>query len=93
MLSDEYYTMYLTLHGWVDGTKKTATETVARPIPDDAVLTLTFHEAISGLLSMPERRVDVKFNIDKSSNMLKILFATYGKLPENFQAWKITVDW
>ena len=93
MLSDEYYTMHLTPHGWVEGTEKIATETFVCPIPDDAVLTLTFHEAISGLLSMPERRVEVKFFIDKSSDMLKILFATFGKLPERFKSWKIKVDW
>ena len=65
MLSDDYFIMYLTPHGWVDGAEKTVSGTVARPIPNDAVLTLTFHEAISGLLSMPERRVEVKYVLFK----------------------------
>ena len=93
MLSDEYYTMHLTPQGWVDGTEKTATGMVVRTIPDDAVLSLTFHETVSGILSHPEQSVYVKYQIDTSSDMLKILFATYGKLPEHFRAWKIKMDW
>ncbi len=88
MLSDEYYIMHLTPHGWVDGTEKTANGMVERPLPNDAVLTLTFHETIRGLLSQKEQWVDVEYRIDKSSEMLKILFVTFGKLPERFMSWK-----
>ena len=93
MLSDEYYIMHLTPHGWVEGTEKTARGTVERPVPGDVVFSLTFHETVSGILSQPEQWVDVRYRIDASSGMLKILFATYGKLPERFRLWKITVDW
>ena len=93
MLSDEYYIMHLTPHGWVEGTEKTARGMVERSVPDDVVFSLTFHETVSGILSHPEQRVDMKYQTDVSSGMLKILFATYGKLPKSFQLWKITVDW
>ena len=93
MLSDEYYIMHLTPHGWMEGTEKTVDGMVERPIPDSTVLSLTFHETVSGILSKPEQWVDVKYQIDSSSDMLKILFATYGKLPERFRSWKISVDW
>lgn len=93
MLSDEYFTMHLTPHGWVDGTEKTANGMVERPMPDSTVFSLTFHETVSGILFHPEQRVDVEYQIDASSDMLKILFATYGKLPERFRLWKIMVDW
>ena len=93
MLSDEYFIMHLTPHGWVEGTEKTVVGMVERPMPDSTVFSLTFHETVSGILSQPEQRVDVKYRIDASSDMLKILFATYGKLPERFRTWKITVDW
>ena len=93
MLSDEYFTMHLTPHGWVEGTEKTADGIVERPMPDSTVLSLMFHETISGILSQPEQRVDVEYQIDASSDIFKILFATFGKLPECFRTWKITVDW
>ena len=93
MLSDEYFIMYLTPHGWVEGTEKTAEGTVIRPTPESALFSLTFHETVSGILSMPEQKVDVKYQIDSSSDMLKILFATYGKVPERFRSWKIDIIW
>ena len=93
MLSDEYFIMHLTPHGWVEGTEKTADGMVERPMLDSTVLSLTFHETVSGILSHPEQRVDVKFYIDASSDMLKILFATYGKLPKRFSSWENKVDW
>ncbi len=93
MLSDEYYTMHLTPHGWVEGTEKTARGTVERPVPDEAVFSLIFHEMVSGILGHPEQRVDVKYRTDALSGILKILFSTYGKLPKRFQSWKIIVDW
>ena len=91
MLSDEYYTMHLTLNGWVEGTENSSRLSMTRPVPDDTVLTFTFHETVSGILSMPEQKVDVKYQIDSSSDMLKILFATYGKVPERFRSWKIDI--
>ena len=93
MLSDEYYIMHLTPYGWVDGTENTADGMVERPMPDSTVLSLMFHETVSGILLHPEQRVDVEYKIDAYSDMLKILFATYGKLPKRFQSWNITVDW
>ena len=93
MLSDEYYTMHLTPHGWVDGTEKTLDGVVERPMPDSTVFSLTFHETVSGILSHPEQKVVVRYHIDTSSDMFKILFSTYGKLPDRFRAWKITIDW
>ncbi len=93
MFSDEYFIVHLTPHGWVEGTEKTTDGMVERPMPDSTVLSLTFHETVSGILSQPEQSVDVRCRIDASSDMLKILFATYGKLPERFGTWKITVDW
>ena len=93
MLSDEYVVMHLTPHGWVDGAEKTAEGTVERPVPDDAVCSLTFHEPVKGLLSQKEQRVEVKYRIDKSSGMLKILFATLGKLPARFKIWNVKVSW
>ena len=93
MLSDEYFIMHLTLHGWVEGTENTSRQTVTRPVPDDAVLTLTFHEIVSGILNQPEHKVDVKYLIDQSSGILKILFATFGKLPSRFESWVINMDW
>ena len=93
MLSDDYYTMHLTPHGWVEGTEKTARGKVERPEPDDALFSLIFHETVSGILGHPEQRVDIKYRTDASSDMLKILFSTYGKLPSCFKAWDIKVDW
>ena len=84
MLSDEYYIMHLTPHGWVEGTEKTARGTVERPVPDDAVFSLTFHETVRGLLSQKEQWVEAKYRIGCSSDILKILFATYGKIPKRF---------
>ena len=79
MLSDEYYIMHLTPHGWVEGTEKTARGTVERLVPDDAVFSLTFHETIRELLSQKEQWVETEYLIDPSSDMLKILFATFGQ--------------
>jgi hypothetical protein len=93
MLSDEYYIMHLTPHGWVDGTEKTDRGIVERPVPHDAVFSLTFHETVRGLLSQKEQWVEVKYQIDRSSDMLKILFSTFGKLPARFKAWNVKVDW
>lgn len=93
MLSDEYYIMHLTPHGWVNGTEKTSVGTVEHPTPDDALLSLTFHETVRGLLSQKERRVKVEYWIDKSSGMFMILFATYGKLPVRFMSWNVNVDY
>lgn len=93
MLSDEYFIMHLTPHGWVEGTEKAADRMVERTMPDSTVLSLTFHETVSGILSQPKHWADVVYRIDDASDMLKILFATYGKLPERFQSWKITEDW
>ena len=93
MLSDEHYIMHLTPHGWVEGTEKTSSGIVERPVPDDAVVSLIFHETVRGLLSQKEQLVEVEYWIDKSSGMLKILFATFGKLPERFRLWEIIVDW
>ena len=93
MLSDEYYIMHLTPHGWVEGTEKTAGGTGERPVPDDAVFTVTFHETVRELLSQKEQWVEVEYRIDCSSDMLKILFDTYGKLPDHFHLWKIDIIW
>ena len=93
MLSDEYYTMHLTPQGWVDGTEKTARGTVERPVPHNAVLTLVFHETIRGILSQKEQWAEVEYRIDQSSDKLKILFATFGKLPARFKAWNVKVNW
>ena len=93
MLSDEYFIMHLTPHGWVEGTKKTVDGMVERSMPDATVLSLTFHETVSGILSQPEQKVDIKYRIDACSDIFKILFSTYGKLPERFRSWKISVDW
>ena len=93
MLSDEYYTMHLTPHGWVEGTEKTSKGIVEHPVPDDAVFSLTFHETVSGLLSQKEQWVEAKYRIGRSSDMLKILFATSGKRPELFKNWIIEVNW
>ena len=93
MFSDEYFIMHLTPLGWVEGTEKTTNGLVVRPLPDSIVFSLTFHETVSGILSMPEQRVDVKYHVDSKSDMLKISFATYGKLPERFLSWEIEVDW
>ncbi|MBO7620821.1 MAG: hypothetical protein J6T06_09940 [Victivallales bacterium] len=93
MLSDENYIMHLTPHGWVNGTEKTAGGMVERPVPSDAVFSLIFHEMVRGLLSQKEQWLEVEYRIDRSSDMLKILFSTYGKLPDRFQSWKIKVNW
>ncbi len=93
MLSDEYYIMHLTPHGWVDGAEKTSKGTVERPVPSDAVFSLTFHEMVRGLLLQKEQWVEVEYRIDKSSDKLKILFVTFGKLPERFKLCKVKVDW
>ena len=93
MLSDEYYIMHLTPHGWVEGTEQTSRSSVTRPIPDDVVLTLSFHETINGILSQPEYKVDVTYQIDASSDMLKILFATFGNIPARFRSWRVTIDY
>jgi hypothetical protein len=93
MLSDEYYIMHLTPHGWVDGTEKTARGMVERLVPDDAVVSLIFHEMVRGLLSQKEQWVEVEYRIDKSSDMLKILFAAFGKRPVRFNSWNVKMDW
>ncbi len=93
MLSDEYYIMHLTPHGWVDGTEKTLGGTVERPVPSDAVVSLKFHETVRGLLSQKEQWMEMEYRIDKSSDMLKILFATFGKLPIRFKSWKIDFNY
>ena len=93
MLSDEYYIMHLTPYGWVEGTEKTANGMVFRPMPEETAMTLVFHETVNSILSQPEHWVDVKYYVDSKSDILKILFATYCKLPERFQSWEIAVDW
>ena len=93
MLSDEYYIMHLTPHGWGDGTEKTSNGIVERPVPSDAVFSLKFHEMVRGLLSQKEQWVEVEYRIDRSSDMLKILFATFGKIPTRFKLWNVKVDW
>ena len=93
MLSDEYYIMHLTPHGWVDGTEKTSSGMLERPVPNDAVFSVTFHETVRGLLSQKEQWGETEYRIDKSSDMLKILFVTFGKLPKQFQMWEMIVDW
>ena len=93
MLSDEYYIMHLTLHGWMEGTEKTDSGTVERSVPDDAVCSLTFHETFRGLLSQKEQWVEAEYRIDKSFDMLKILFATFGKIPARFKSWDVKVSW
>ena len=91
MLSDEYYIMHLTPHGWVDGTEKTAGGMVERPVPDNAVCSLMFHETVRRLLSQKEQWLEVEYRIDRSSasDMLKILFATFGKIPTRFKTWNV----
>ncbi len=93
MLSDEYYIMHLTPHGWGAGTEKTADGTVERPMPNDTVFSLTFHETVRGLLSQKEQWVEVEYKNDRSSDILKILFAIFGKIPRRFESWKIHVNW
>ena len=93
MLSDEYFIMHLTPHGWVDGTEKTHSGVIERRVPDSTVLSLTFHEMVRGILSQPERSVDIKYYTNITSDILKILFATFGKLPIRFKSWKVNVDW
>ena len=93
MLSDEYYIMHLTSHGWVDGTEKSVNGIVERPVPDNAVFSITFHETVRWLLSQKKQWVEAEYRIDQSSDMLKILFATFGKLPARFKAWNVKVDW
>ena len=93
MLSDEFYIMHLTPHGWVDGTEKTAGRIVERPVPNDTVFCLTFHEIVRGLLSQKEQSVEVEYRIDRLSDMLKILFATFGKIPTRFKSWNVKMDW
>ena len=93
MLSDEYYIMHLTPHGWVDGAEKTVDGMVDRPVPHDAVLSLTFHETVRGLLSQKEKWVEVEYRFDESSGMLKILFTTFGKMPVRFRSWNVKVDY
>ncbi len=92
MLSDEYYIMHLTPHGWMDGTEKTSSGIVERPMPDDAVVSLTFYETIRGLLSQKEQWVEVEYHINSSSDKLKILFATFGKIPVQFRSWNVKID-
>ena len=93
MLSDEYFIMHLTTDGWVNGTEKTSKGMVIRPMPDSTVFILTFHETVSGILSQPEHWVEVKYLTDTTSDILKILFDTFGKLPSCFESWPIKVDW
>ena len=93
MLSDECWIMHLTLHGWVEGTEKTSKGIVKRPVPDDTVLTLTFHETVRRLLSQKEQWVEVVYRMNCSSDMLKILFATFGKVPTRFMTWKNNLNW
>ena len=93
MLSDEFYIMHLTPHGWVEGAENTSCGMVERPVPHDAVVSLTFHETIRGILSRKEQWVETEYRIDQSSDVLRILFATFGKLPVKFKAWNVKVDW
>ncbi len=83
--------MHLTPHGWVDGTEKTTAGMVERRVPDYTVLSLTFHETVKGLLSQKEQWVEVKYRIDRSSDMFKILLATFGKIPKQFINWELDV--
>ncbi len=85
--------MHLTPHGWVDGTEKTSSGMVERPVPDDAVFSVTFHETVRWLLSQKEQWVETEYRIEKSSDMLKILFATFGKMPARFKSLKIEIVW
>ena len=93
MLSDDCYIMHLTPCGWVEGTEITSRLTITRTVPDDTVPTLTFHETVYGILKQAERKVDVNYLVECSTDMLKILFSTYGKLPERFSSWNVKVDW
>lgn len=89
MLSKEYFTMHLTPDGWKDGTEKTDNGTITeRPVPEDTVLTLVFHEEVPAMMGKPDRWVDVEYKEPKDSLLLKQLFERYGKLPEGFENWK-----
>jgi len=50
---------------------------------------LTFHETVSGISSRPEHWLEVKYHIESKSDILKILFATDGKLPDCIKLWEI----
>ncbi len=92
MFWDEYIVMHLTPHGWVKETEKMVGRMIESPMPNDAVLSLIFHETIRGLLSQKEQWIEAEYRIDRSSDMIKILFETFGKIPEQFKSWNINSE-
>ena len=85
--SNEYWTWHLTPKGWVEGTEKLDSGTTERPVPDDTVLTLEYHERYSSIYSSPERWIETEIINQAESDMLK---RQYGSKPSQMGSFKCT---
>jgi hypothetical protein len=75
--SNEYFTFHLTPRGWVEGSAE-------RPIPDDRVMTVTFHEYQSSVRSELDRSGHVEWR-HPDEEMTKELIKKFGKVPYRYR--------
>lgn len=85
--SNEYWAWHLTPQGWVEGSEKLDSGTIERPVPEDTVLTLTYHEIYASIYSSPDRRIEQKIINQTKADILK---TKYGSTPKKMNYFKPT---
>jgi hypothetical protein len=81
MSASRYSTFHLTPNGWVEGSDKLDSGSTERPIPDNRVMTVTFHEHLSSSHS-ELGHVDWRHNDEER---LKELIKKFGKVPYRYR--------
>jgi hypothetical protein len=80
-LSSEWFYYHLTPRGWVEGTEQLDFGAgVERPVPDDRVMTVVFHESLSSIFSQPARSAYVEWR-HSASRSIKRLQERFGAPP------------
>ena len=85
--SNEYWTWHLTPKGWVEGTEKLDSGTTKRPVPDDTVLTLEYHEYYASIHSSPDRWIKSEVKNQAEADALK---KEHGATPPQMSYFKCT---
>jgi|GEM_PF-6946321 len=85
--SNEYWTWHLTPRGWKAGTEKLDSGTTERPVPDDTVLTLEYHEYYGSIHSSLERWIEYEIRNPTEAEKLK---KRYGSTPAEMSYFKST---
>lgn len=83
--SNEYWTWHLTPRGWEEGTEKLDSGTIEKPVPDDTVLTLEYHERYGSIYSSPERWIESEIVNQAEAEILK---KKYGSTPPKMNYFK-----